>query len=90
MAHSTSGSSRRENHDRGDETEPGRKASLSPREIEVLTWSARGKSAVGIGEILHISKRTVDAHASSAVRKIGATNRIHAVAIAVRDWLIEL
>lgn len=63
---------------------------LSPREIEVLTWAARGKSAGEISEILDIAKRTVDAHALSAVRKLGAVNRMHAVAIAVRDRLFEL
>jgi LuxR family quorum sensing-dependent transcriptional regulator len=63
---------------------------LSPREIEVLMWAARGKSAAEISEILNIAKRTVDAHALSAVQKIGAVNRTHAVAIAVRDHLFEL
>ena len=53
-------------------------------------WAARGKSAAEISEILNIAKRTVDAHALSAVQKIGAVNRTHAVAIAVRDHLFEL
>lgn len=66
------------------------KPSLSRRETEVLTWAARGKAASDISSILHISKRTVDAHARGAVRKLGALNRMHAVAIAVRDRLIEL
>jgi LuxR family quorum sensing-dependent transcriptional regulator len=63
--------------------------SLTPREREVLRWVARGKSAREVGEILHIAKRTVDEHAQTAVRKLGARNRTHAVAIAVRDGLIE-
>ena len=56
----------------------------------MLTWVARGKSAWEIGEILDITKRTVDEHVHTAVRKIGAANRAHAVAIAVRDRLIDL
>jgi len=65
------------------------KAKLSPREIEVLRWIANGKSAWEIGEILHIAKRTVAAHTQSAVRKLGATNRAHAVALALRDGIIK-
>jgi len=53
-----------------------------------LAWVARGKSAWEIGAILDISKRTVDAHVFSAISKIGAVNRTHAIAIAVRDRII--
>jgi LuxR family quorum sensing-dependent transcriptional regulator len=60
------------------------------REIEVLRWVANGKSAWEIGEILQITKRTVDEHVQAAVRKLGATNRTHAVALALRDGLIKL
>jgi LuxR family transcriptional regulator, quorum-sensing system regulator BjaR1 len=51
---------------------------------------ANGKSAWEIGEILHITKRTVDEHVQTAVRKLGAANRTHAVALALRDGLIKL
>jgi LuxR family quorum sensing-dependent transcriptional regulator len=63
---------------------------LTSREAEVLTWVARGKSAWEIGEILKITKRTVDEHVQGAVRRIGAVNRTHAVALAIRDRVIEL
>jgi DNA-binding CsgD family transcriptional regulator len=63
--------------------------SLTPREVEVLAWVARGKSAWEIGEILHISKRTVDEHVQAAVRKLGAANRPQAVAIALLHRMIE-
>jgi len=64
--------------------------SLTAREIEVLGWAARGKSAREIAEILQITKRTVDAHVHSAIRKIGAVNRNNAVAIAIRDRIVEV
>jgi LuxR family quorum sensing-dependent transcriptional regulator len=67
-----------------------RKPELTPREHEVLTWVAHGKSAWEIGEILAIAKRTVDEHAQTAFRKLGAVNRTHAVALALRDRLIAL
>jgi DNA-binding CsgD family transcriptional regulator len=62
---------------------------LTPRELDVLTWVGRGKSSWEIGEILGITKRTVDEHAQAAVHKLGATNRTQAVAIAVRGRLID-
>jgi DNA-binding CsgD family transcriptional regulator len=61
---------------------------LTPREREVLWWAARGKSALQIGEVLHITKRTVDEHIQNAIRKLGAANRTQAVAIALREKLI--
>ena len=63
---------------------------LTAREREVLAWVANGKSAWEIGGILSIGKRTVDEHAQTAFRKLGAVNRTHAVAIALRDGIIDL
>lgn len=65
-------------------------SSLTAREREVLSWASRGKSAWEIGEVLKISKRTVDEHTQSAIRKLGASNRTHAVVIALRDQIISL
>lgn len=67
-----------------------KKHNLTTREVEVLTWAALGKSAWEIGEILAIAKRTVDEHAQTATRKLGAVNRTHAVALAVRDRIISI
>jgi DNA-binding CsgD family transcriptional regulator len=63
---------------------------LTAREREVLTWISLGKFAWEIGEILGIAKRTVDEHTQAAARKLGASNRTQAVAIAIRDCLIDL
>lgn len=64
--------------------------SLTRRELEVLTWTAQGKSAKQIGDILGIGKRTVDEHAQSAMRKLGAVNRTHAVAIALQNGIVDV
>src|SRR3982074_357800 len=45
---------------------------LTSRELEVLTWVARGKSAWEIGKILQISKRTGDQHVHKDVPKLCA------------------
>jgi len=64
--------------------------SLTSREIAVLEWVARGKSAWEIARILEITKRTVDAHVHSAVCKIGVANRTHAAVIAARVRIIDV
>ena len=62
---------------------------LTPREREILAWIAQGKSALEIGTILCIAKRTVDEHAQNAARKLGAANRTHAVALALTQGIIR-
>jgi LuxR family quorum sensing-dependent transcriptional regulator len=69
---------------------PKGKPALTRREREVLAWSAQGKSAWEIGEILSVGKRTVDEHAQTAMRKLGAANRTQAVAIALRHRLFDV
>jgi len=66
-----------------------KKSPLTTREREVLAWAAKGKSASQISQALRISKRTVDEHTQTAARKLGAANRTQAVAIALRDRIID-
>lgn len=48
---------------------------LSVREIDVLRWSADGKTALEVGAILNISERTANFHITNAIRKLGAANK---------------
>lgn len=57
---------------------------LTSREAEVLLWISRGKSNREIGEILHISPRTVNKHLEQIFVKLGVENRASAAARAVR------
>jgi DNA-binding NarL/FixJ family response regulator len=52
---------------------------LTDREVETLTWSARGKSSADIGVLMSISERTVNFHITNAMRKLGVATRIQAV-----------
>ncbi|WP_283811132.1 LuxR family transcriptional regulator [Bradyrhizobium sp. SUTN9-2] len=61
-----------------------RKVALSNREISCVRWVAEGKSSWEIGRILGISENTVNFHVKTSMRKLGATSRIQAVAIAIR------
>jgi DNA-binding CsgD family transcriptional regulator/PAS domain-containing protein len=62
---------------------------LTPRELEILTWAARGKTAQETAQILNIATRTANEHVQAAVRKLGAANKVGAVAIAVSGRLID-
>jgi len=49
--------------------------SLTAREIEVLRWTADGKTSGEVGEIMNISERTVNFHVNNALEKLGAANK---------------
>jgi LuxR family quorum sensing-dependent transcriptional regulator len=56
-------------------------AGITDREREVLAWASEGKTAWEIGRILSLSQRTVEWHLRQACKKLGATNRLQAIAI---------
>ena len=68
---------------------PNGKPNLTPREREVLTWVALGKTAWEIGEILKISERTIHYHVANVLRKLNAANCAQAVMIGLRDQIIQ-
>ena len=51
---------------------------LTDRELEALTWVARGKSSADIAVILSISERTVNFHMDNSMRKAGVSTRVQA------------
>ena len=55
---------------------------LTPRELNVLELVAEGYSNGRIGKELFISTKTASVHVSNILRKLGASNRIEAAAIA--------
>jgi len=62
---------------------------LNDREIETLTWAARGRTSPEIAKGLGLVKRTVDFHLDNARAKLGARTRIEAVAKAASRQLIK-
>ncbi|HYA07936.1 MAG TPA: response regulator transcription factor [Xanthobacteraceae bacterium] len=62
---------------------------LNEREIEILTWVARGKTSAEIARSLRLSKRTVDFHIDNARTKLRAATRTEAVLKAVAGGLIK-
>jgi DNA-binding response OmpR family regulator len=62
---------------------------LNDREIETLTWAARGKTSAEIAQILGLSKRTIDFHIDNARVKLGAATRVEAAIKAATGRLID-
>ncbi len=62
---------------------------LSKREVDALTWAARGKTSIEIAHILGLTKRTIDFHIDNARAKLSATTRTEAVIKAATGRLIE-
>ncbi|KJV10502.1 LuxR family transcriptional regulator [Elstera litoralis] len=61
---------------------------LTDREIETLTWVARGKSSSEIAEMLGISERTVNFHVENVMRKLDVVSRVQAAVVAVQSgWI---
>lgn len=60
---------------------------LTHREVEVLRWSAEGKTAAEVAQILDVKLRTVNFHIGSAMRKMGVKNKTCAVVRAARDGM---
>lgn len=52
---------------------------LTDREIEVLKWTADGKTSSEISTILSISDHTVNFHVKNAISKLGVSNKTAAV-----------
>lgn len=72
--------------------EPARHApaeTLTPRELEVLQWMARGLTNRQIARRLEISEHTVKFHAGAVLGKLNARSRAEAVARAIGlGWIL--
>lgn len=61
---------------------------ISPKELDILKWTAEGKTASEVAGILSISERTVSFHLQNVFQKLQAKNKIAAVITATRRGLI--
>ncbi|UZF76279.1 response regulator transcription factor [Amycolatopsis mediterranei] len=61
---------------------------LTPREIEILSLAARGRTVSDIASELFLSAGTVRNYLAAVVTKLNARNRVHAIRIATEaEWL---
>jgi NarL family two-component system response regulator LiaR len=63
---------------------------LTDRETEVLRFLARGKANKQIASSLYVSEKTVKAHVSSILMKLGVQSRTQAALYAVRTGLVSI
>jgi DNA-binding NarL/FixJ family response regulator len=73
----------------GDLADPGRLATLTPREREVMSLVATGLSNDEIAERLFVTPVTVKTHANRAMAKLGARDRAQLVVIAYETGLVR-
>ena len=73
-----------------DAKSPPAPVAISAREREVLSLIAAGAGIDDIADELTISAATVRTHTRNALRKLGAHNRAHAIALAMCHGLIDL
>ena len=63
---------------------------LTPREHEVLTLLAEGKSNREIGDLLFISPKTVDVHRTNIMKKLDIHSIVQLVKYAIQQGLVEI
>jgi NarL family two-component system response regulator LiaR len=69
---------------------PERPEALTARETEVLKLLARGKANKQIARELFVEEKTVKAHVSGILRKLGMSSRTQAALYAVRTGLVSM
>ena len=67
----------------------GSRGKLTQRQRQILQLLANGESTTVAARELDLSEETVKTHTKNALARLGARNRTHAVAIAVRACLID-
>jgi DNA-binding NarL/FixJ family response regulator len=67
----------------------GSRGKLTRRQREILQLLALGESTTVAARQLDVSEETVKSHTKHALARLGAKNRTHAVAIALRECLID-
>jgi two-component system NarL family response regulator len=67
----------------------GSRGKLTRRQREILQLLADGGSTVAAAKELGLSEETVKTHTKNVLARLGARNRTHAVAIALRECLID-
>lgn len=67
----------------------GSRGKLTQRQRQLLQMLADGEPATVAAEVLGVSQETVKTHTKNILARLGARNRANAIAIAMRESLIE-
>ena len=75
--------------DPGVERNPDERPRVTPRQRQILQMFADGHSTDEAAKRLGLSAETVRTHAKATLPRLGARDRAHAIAIALRSSLID-
>jgi DNA-binding NarL/FixJ family response regulator len=67
----------------------GSRGKLTRRQLQILQLLANGESTTVAARELDLSEETIKTHMKNALVRLGARNRTHAVALAMRECLID-
>lgn len=62
---------------------------LNDREIQIVRWTAEGKTSAEVAIILGLSEHTINSYIAAILRKLHVVNRAQLVASAMRSGLIS-
>jgi DNA-binding NarL/FixJ family response regulator len=79
----------REYVERAREGDVGRGELLTPREEEIVKLVAEAHTNEEIGELLTISKKTVERHRANILEKLGMRDRVELTRYAIRRGLVQ-
>ncbi|MBI4701831.1 MAG: response regulator transcription factor [Deltaproteobacteria bacterium] len=77
-------------HALGQTGGPRPEASLSDRELQILTRLARGQGAAEVAQALALSRSTVESHRGRLMKKLGLRHNADIARFAIRRGLIEI
>ncbi len=66
-----------------------RAATLTPRELEILRYIARGMAQKEVARTMHVSVPTVRTHTANLMKKLGIHDRVELTRFAIREGLAE-
>lgn len=66
-----------------------RSSTMTPREVEVLRYIARGLSKKQIASLMQLSVKTVENHAANLMTRLGIHDRVELTRFAIREGLVE-
>jgi DNA-binding NarL/FixJ family response regulator len=78
-----------DNSHRAEYRDNGRNSRLTSRETEILRLVADGRPDGDIAQSLHLSESTVKTHLRSVYSKLDVPSRAAAVAVALRNGIID-
>lgn len=66
-----------------------RASTLTPREIEVLRYIAKGMSKKDVARVMHLSVKTVENHTANIMRRLDIHDRVELARFAIRERIVE-